>query len=65
MANEHDIKVLNSLITTTIDSAHGFEQSAEDAEAAASTTCSASSPPSGAQVVALRRRCARMGGTPE
>jgi hypothetical protein len=28
---DHDIKVLNSLITTTIDSANGFEQSAEDA----------------------------------
>jgi uncharacterized protein (TIGR02284 family) len=31
MANDHDISVLNSLITTTIDSAHGFERSAEDA----------------------------------
>jgi uncharacterized protein (TIGR02284 family) len=27
---DHDISVLNSLITTTIDSAHGFEKSAED-----------------------------------
>ena len=33
MANEHDIAVLNSLITTTIDSADGFERSAEDAQA--------------------------------
>ena len=33
MANEHDIAVLNSLITTTIDSAHGFEHSAEHADA--------------------------------
>ena len=32
MTNEHDIAVLNSLITTTIDSANGFERSAEDAE---------------------------------
>ena len=32
MPNEHDIAVLNSLITTTIDSANGFERSAEDAE---------------------------------
>ncbi len=32
MANEHDINVLNSLITTTIDSANGFERSAEDAD---------------------------------
>lgn len=33
MTNEHDVDVLNSLITTTIDSAHGFEHSAEHAEA--------------------------------
>ena len=33
MANEHDINVLNTLITTTIDSANGFERSAEDADA--------------------------------
>ena len=29
---DHDISVLNSLITTTIDSANGFERSAEDAD---------------------------------
>jgi uncharacterized protein (TIGR02284 family) len=33
MANDHDIDTLNSLITTTIDSANGFEHSAEHAEA--------------------------------
>ena len=33
MANDHDITVLNTLITTTIDSANGFERSAEDADA--------------------------------
>ena len=33
MANEHDISVVNSLITTTIDSANGFERSAEDVDA--------------------------------
>lgn len=33
MAHNHDIDVLNSLITTTIDSADGFERSAEDADA--------------------------------
>jgi uncharacterized protein (TIGR02284 family) len=32
MGTDHDISVLNSLITTTIDSANGFERSAEDAE---------------------------------
>ena len=30
-ANDKDISVLNSLITTTIDSANGFERSAENA----------------------------------
>lgn len=32
--NNHDVSVLNTLITTTIDSAHGFERSAENADAA-------------------------------
>ena len=32
MGHDHDINVLNSLITTTIDSANGFERSAEDAD---------------------------------
>ncbi len=32
MGHDHDITVLNSLITTTIDSANGFERSAEDAD---------------------------------
>ena len=30
--HDHDISVLNSLITTTIDSANGFERSAENAQ---------------------------------
>jgi uncharacterized protein (TIGR02284 family) len=33
MSLDHDIEILNSLITTTIDSALGFERSAEDADA--------------------------------
>jgi len=32
MPNDHDLSVINSLITTTIDSADGFERSAENAE---------------------------------
>lgn len=32
MAQDHDIAVLNSLITTTIDSANGFERSSQDAD---------------------------------
>ena len=34
MNRDHDISVLNSLITTTIDSADGFERAAEDADVA-------------------------------
>lgn len=30
-ATDHDVSVLNSLITTTIDSANGFEEAAKDA----------------------------------
>ena len=33
MNNDHDVDALNSLITTTIDSAHGFEHSAEHTDA--------------------------------
>lgn len=33
MPSDHDTDVLNGLITTTIDSANGFERAAEDAEA--------------------------------
>jgi uncharacterized protein (TIGR02284 family) len=32
MLNDHDVSVLNGLITTTIDSAAGFERAAEDAD---------------------------------
>lgn len=32
--SDKDVEILNSLITTTIDSAHGFERSAEDVDAA-------------------------------
>jgi len=34
MDRDYDISILNSLVTTTIDSADGFERSAEDADAA-------------------------------
>jgi len=33
MIASRDVEILNSLITTTIDSANGFERSAEDADA--------------------------------
>jgi uncharacterized protein (TIGR02284 family) len=32
-SNEHAVKVLNSLIETTLDSAHGYKEAAENADA--------------------------------
>ena len=34
MNNDHDIKVLNSLVETTLDSAEGYAEAAKDAKSA-------------------------------
>lgn len=65
-SNEHDVTVLNSLITTTIDSADGFEEAAKDARDDRFQTMFR-------EYAAERRRCVqqlqsevrRLGGTPE
>ena len=65
MANEHDISVLNSLITTTIDSAHGFERSAEDAEVPTFIDMFREFSQERRQVVGrLQERVRTLGGTP-
>ena len=65
MANDHDINVLNSLITTTIDSAHGFERSAEDADAPQFVTMFREFAQERRQVIAqLQERVRALGGTP-
>jgi uncharacterized protein (TIGR02284 family) len=65
MANDHDIAVLNSLITTTIDSANGFERSAEDADAARFRDMFREFAQERRQVVGrLQERVRTLGGTP-
>ncbi len=65
MANEHDINVLNSLITTTIDSANGFERSAEDADVTQFVEMFREFGQERRQVVGrLQERVRTLGGTP-
>lgn len=62
---DHDIKVLNSLITTTIDSANGFERSAENADAARFEQMFREMGRERREVVAkLQGRVRDLGGTP-
>jgi uncharacterized protein (TIGR02284 family) len=65
MANDHDINVLNTLITTTIDSANGFERSAEDADAPQFVDMFREFAQERRQVVGqLQERVRALGGTP-
>jgi len=65
MLNDHDIDVLNSLITTTIDSAAGFERSAEDSTGARFAALFRDFGAERRQVVAeLQETVRAMGGTP-
>ena len=62
---DHDIDVLNSLITTTIDSAYGFEKSAEDAEGGRFDQMFREFASERRAVVAMLQEAVReMGGTP-
>ena len=62
---DHDISVLNSLTTTTIDSAHGFEQSAEDVKGGRFEALFAEFAAERRQIVAMLQEAVRaMGGTP-
>jgi len=65
MANEHDITILNTLITTTIDSANGFERSAEDADAPQFVDLFREFAQDRRQVIGrLQERVRTLGGTP-
>ena len=65
MDRDHDISVLNSLITTTIDSAHGFERSAEDADVPTFVEMFREFSQERRQVVGrLQERVRALGGTP-
>lgn len=66
MLNDHDIEILNSLITTTIDSAAGFERSAEDADSGRFATLFRDFGAERRQVVAQLQQTVRtLGGTPD
>ncbi|WP_114954619.1 PA2169 family four-helix-bundle protein [Sphingosinicella terrae] len=65
MGNDHDITVLNTLITTTIDSANGFERSMEDADAARFKQMFGEFAQERRQAVGqLQERVRTLGGTP-
>ncbi|MDP8993704.1 MAG: PA2169 family four-helix-bundle protein [Pseudomonadota bacterium] len=64
-SNEHDISVLNTLITTTIDSADGFENSAKDAESSRFEQMFREMAQERRQVVGrLQERVRQLGGEP-
>lgn len=65
MDRDHDISVLNSLITTTIDSANGFERAAEDADSGRFATMFREFATERRQVVSrLQQEVRALGGTP-
>jgi uncharacterized protein (TIGR02284 family) len=65
MTNDQDLDILNSLITTTIDSAHGFEHAAEHADAGRFRDLFSEFATERRQVVsALQQAVRAMGGTP-
>ena len=65
MGRDHDISVLNSLITTTIDSADGFERSAQDADLPRFAEMFREFAQERRQVVGmLQERVRTLGGTP-
>jgi uncharacterized protein (TIGR02284 family) len=64
--SDHDVSVLNSLITTTIDSANGFEESAEEARNPRFQTMFREYGTERRQCVQrLQDEVRRLGGTPE
>jgi uncharacterized protein (TIGR02284 family) len=66
MDRDHDISVLNSLITTTIDSANGFKHSAEHADAGRFAQMFRDFAAERAQLVASLQQAVRaLGGTPD
>jgi uncharacterized protein (TIGR02284 family) len=65
MGSDHDVKILNSLITTTIDSADGFERAAEDAKAGNFVTLFRTFSAERRQaVIGLQAAVSLLGGTP-
>ncbi|KPF50384.1 MULTISPECIES: PA2169 family four-helix-bundle protein [unclassified Novosphingobium] len=66
MNDQHDISVLNGLITTTLDSLKGFEDAAEDAKSTRFATLFTSFVHDRGQIVAtLQAEVRNLGGEPE
>lgn len=66
MTNDHDVSVLNGLITTTLDSMKGFEDAADDAKNTVFATMFADFAHERAQVVAaLQAEVRELDGEPE
>ena len=66
LSQQHDIKVLNSLIETTVDSIDGYERAAEHARNERFAASFRDRAREREQVVArLRERVRELGGTPE
>lgn len=65
-ATEHDVKVLNNLIETTIDSANGYGEAAKDADSTRFADTFASRAQERAQVTAqLQDQVRMLGGKPD
>ncbi len=65
-SNDHDTSVLNTLITTTIDSANGFEEAAKDAKSPQFQTMFTDYARERRQCVErLQQQVRSLGGTPE
>ncbi|HET6432939.1 PA2169 family four-helix-bundle protein [Dyella sp.] len=65
-STDHDVKVLNSLIETTIDSAEGYEEAAKDADNTRFATTFASRAQERAQVTnQLQKQVRMLGAKPD
>jgi uncharacterized protein (TIGR02284 family) len=66
MNNDHDIKVLNSLVETTLDSAEGYAEAATDAKSAQLVSLFEGRAGERRRAASTLQQCVRsLGGTPE
>jgi len=66
MSNDHDIKVLNGLIETTLDSADGYAEAAKDAKSDSLVMLFRDRATERKQAASTLQRCVRsLGGEPE
>lgn len=66
MSNDHDIKTLNSLIETTLDSADGYAEAAKDAKSASLISLFNARSTERRAAVSKLQQCVRsLGGKPE